>query len=95
MLDVETETHRDWDTCWMLRPRLIETEKFLGCRDRDSSRLNILEGIKTETHQDSSKGVETETETESLATHCKILPYVTLCGDQETQCHLRIKKGSM
>ena len=36
---VETETHRDWEFLWLLRPRLIETGKFCGCRDRDSSRL--------------------------------------------------------
>ena len=66
----------------MSRPRLIETLKFGGCRDRDSSRLRNLEDVETETHRlkqfedvetetdrDSSKGVETETETESLATH--------------------------
>ena len=56
----------------MSRPRLIETTKFGGCRDWDSSRLKNLEDVETETHRDSSKGVETETETEteSLATHC-------------------------
>ena len=53
----------------MSRPRLIETKKFGGCRDRDSSRLKNLEDVETETHRDSSKDVETETETESLATH--------------------------
>ena len=51
----------------MSRPRLIETKKFGGCRDRDSSRLKNLEDVETETHRDSSKGVETETE--SLPTH--------------------------
>ena len=54
----------------MSRPRLIETMKFGGCRDRDSSRLKNLEDVETETHQDSSKGVETKTETESVTTHC-------------------------
>ena len=39
LLDVETETHRDGEICWMSRPRLIETGKFAGCRDRDQSRL--------------------------------------------------------
>ena len=53
----------------MSRPRLIETKKFGGCRDRDSSRLKKFEDVETETDRDSSKGVETETETESLATH--------------------------
>ena len=55
----------------MSRPRLIETKKFRGCRDRDSSRLKNLEDVETKTDRDSSKGVktETETETESLATH--------------------------
>ena len=36
----------------MSRPRLIETEKFLGCRDRDSSRLRNLLDVETETHRD-------------------------------------------
>ena len=39
---VETETHRDWEILWLSRPRLIETGKFCGCRDQDSSRLVIL-----------------------------------------------------
>ena len=51
-VDVETETHRDWQIYWMSRPRLIETEKFLGCRDRDSSRLRNFLDVETETHQD-------------------------------------------
>ena len=37
---VETETHRDWEFLWLSRPRLIETGKFCGCRDRDQPRLN-------------------------------------------------------
>ena len=48
--------------------RLIETKKFGGCRDQDSLRLKNLEDVEIETHGDSSKGVETQTE--SLATHC-------------------------
>ena len=44
----------------MSRPRLIETKKFGGCRDRDSSRLKKFEDVETETDRDSSKGVETE-----------------------------------
>ena len=36
----------------MLRPRLIETIKFCGCRDRDSSRLGISVVVETETHRD-------------------------------------------
>ena len=36
----------------MSRPRLIKTEKFLGCRDRDSSRLKNFWDVETETHQD-------------------------------------------
>ena len=32
----------------MSRPRLIETEKFLGCRVRDSSRLENFLDVKTE-----------------------------------------------
>ena len=51
-MDVETETHQDCDTCWNLRIRLIETEKFLGCRDRDSSRLSNFLDVETETHRD-------------------------------------------
>ena len=66
---VETETQRDSRIWRMSRPRLIETKKFGGCQDRDSSRLKNLEDIETETHRDSPKGVETETETKSLATH--------------------------
>ena len=27
-IDVETESHRDWEVSWMLRPRLIETDKY-------------------------------------------------------------------
>ena len=38
-LDVETETHWDWEISRMSRPRLIETGKINGCRDRDQSRL--------------------------------------------------------
>ena len=49
---VETETHRDWEFLWLLRPRLIETGKFCGCRDRDSSRLGNSVVVKTETHRD-------------------------------------------
>ena len=37
---------------FMLRPRLIETIKFCGCRDRDSSRLGISVVVETETHRD-------------------------------------------
>ena len=67
MKDVETETYRDSRIWRISRPRLIETLKIGGCRDRDSSRLNKFEDVETETDRDSSKGVETETE--SLATH--------------------------
>ena len=38
-VDVETETHWDWEISWMSRLRLIKTGKFNGCRDRDWSRL--------------------------------------------------------
>ena len=61
LLDVETETHRDWEICWMSRPRLIETWKFAGCRDRDSSRLENLLDVETETSRDWTKDVDTET----------------------------------
>ena len=50
-VDVETETYRDWEIYWISRPRLIETERFLGCRDRDSSRLRNFSDVETETHQ--------------------------------------------
>ena len=46
---------------FMLRPRLIETIKFCGCRDRDSSRLGISVVVETETSRDWTKVVETET----------------------------------
>ena len=36
----------------MMRPRLIQTKKFLGCRDQGSSRLETFMDVKTETHQD-------------------------------------------
>ena len=61
LLDVETETHRDWEICWMSRPRLIETWKLARCRDRDSSRLGNLLDVETETSRDWTKDVDTET----------------------------------
>ena len=60
-MDVETETHRDWDIYWMSRPRLLETKKFLGCRDRDSLRLGNLMDVETETRRDWAKDVYMET----------------------------------
>ena len=51
-VDVETETYRDWEIYRMSRPRLIETERFLGCRDRDSLRLRNFLDVETETHRD-------------------------------------------
>ena len=45
----------------MSRPRLIETGKFRGCRDQDSSRLENLVVVETETDRDLTKVVETET----------------------------------
>ena len=72
LIDIETETYRDFRILRMSRPRLNETQEFGGCRDRDSSRLKNLEDVETETDRDSPKGVETETETESLATHCPL-----------------------
>ena len=45
-------TQQYFDNWWLLRPRLIESEKFLGCRDRDSSRRRNFVDVKTETHQD-------------------------------------------
>merc|ERR1712198_550985 len=41
-----------FEILFMLRPRLIETIKFCGCRDRDSSRLGISVVVETETHRD-------------------------------------------
>ena len=35
----------------MSRPRLIETEKFLGCQDQDSSRLENFLDVETEIGQ--------------------------------------------
>ena len=43
---------RDFDILWMSRLRLIETGKFIGCRDRDSSRLRNFLDVETETHWD-------------------------------------------
>ena len=60
-LDVETETHWDWEITWMSRPRLIETGKFLGCRDWNSSRLGNLKEVETEASRDWAKDVDTET----------------------------------
>ena len=44
--------HRDRDRDFISkvsRPRLIETDKFLSCRDRDSSRLENFLVVETET----------------------------------------------
>ena len=41
-------TQEYFDNLW----RLIETKKFLGCRDRDSSRLRNFLDVETETHRD-------------------------------------------
>ena len=43
---------QDFDILWMSRPRLIETEKFLGCRDQDLLRLENFSDVETETHRD-------------------------------------------
>ena len=61
LVDVKTETHQDQEIWWMLRPRLIETGKFGGCRDRDSLRPGKSMGVETETNRDWAKDVETET----------------------------------
>ena len=53
LIDIETETYRDFRILRMSRPRLNETQEFGGCRDRDSSRLKTLEDVETETHRDS------------------------------------------
>ena len=41
-----------YEILFMLRPRLIETRKFCGCRDRNSSRLGNSLVVETETHRD-------------------------------------------
>ena len=43
------------------RDQLIETEIFLGCQDRDSSRPGNLMDVETETTRDWAKDVDTET----------------------------------
>ena len=43
---------QDFDNLWMLRLWLIETGMYVGCRDRDSSRLRNILDVKTETHRD-------------------------------------------
>ena len=45
-------TQQDFEILWMSRLRLVETEIFLGCRDRDSSRLRNFSDVETETHRD-------------------------------------------
>ena len=52
---------RDFDILRMSRPRLIKTGKFLGCWDRDLSRLENLMDVETETSHDLAKYVDTET----------------------------------
>ena len=41
-----------YEILFMSRLRLIETRKFCGCRDRDSSRLGNSLVVEAETHQD-------------------------------------------
>ena len=67
-MDVKTETHRDWKISWMSRLRLIKIEEFLGCRDRDSSRLGNLMDVEIETSRDCPKDVDTETPSRLLLT---------------------------
>ena len=45
-------TQQDFEILWMSRLRLVETEIFLGCRDRDSLRLRNFLDVETETHRD-------------------------------------------
>ena len=45
-------TQEYFDNLWMSRPRLIETGIYVGCRDRDSSRLRNFLDVETETHRD-------------------------------------------
>ena len=78
----------------MSRPRLIETKEFGGCQNRDSSRLKNLQDVETETHRDSSKGVETETDTESLATHCYIdIIHISEIIDRSSQAYIWLFLG--
>ena len=45
----------------MTKPRLIETEKLLGCRDQDLSRPGNFMDVETETSRDWAKDVNTKT----------------------------------
>ena len=76
IVDVETETHRDFEILRMSRPKLIETLKFSGCRDRYPS---DLVDIETETSRDLQKVVETESRYSLHFSH--ILCIATLGSD--------------
>ena len=60
-IDVETETHGDWEILQMSRLRFIETRKFHRCRDRDLSIIRNIMVVETETSRDWAKDVDTET----------------------------------
>ena len=91
-VDVQTETRRDWDISWMSRPRLIETEKFLGCRDRDSSRLGKSMDVETETSRDWAKDVDTETPSR-LSLISGLGPQDILCRWSPTGYRLLVWRG--
>ena len=40
----------DWEICWILSLRLIETKKLVECWDQDSSRMKNLFAVKTKCH---------------------------------------------
>ena len=67
---VETETHRDFEILRMSRPRLIETLKFCGCRDRDSSRPFRFGGYRDRDQSRPTKSCRDRDFIESLAIHC-------------------------
>ena len=49
-VDVKTENPKDWKICWITRLTLIDTERFLGCRDRHSLRLRNFFDVGTKVH---------------------------------------------
>ena len=51
----KTESHQYLEIFRMSRPKLIMTEKFLGCQHQDTSRLGNMLDKETETSQDWEK----------------------------------------
>ena len=45
-------TQQDFDILLMSRLKLIETGIYVGCQDRDSSRLRYFLDVETKTHRD-------------------------------------------